>query len=122
MRPSRNFLPHLHITSPIRSTFASNSYSHQNLHSPYCLAGIFYRPDTHDKISAVWVRTHKTSEDLEILKSFNSARTMDKENWERKQVEDLIFMDKYGRIKNLSSYIKEFAKHDNKNTFFKNKE
>ena len=31
-------------------------------------AGIFYRPDTHNKISAVWIRTYKTSKQLEILK------------------------------------------------------
>ena len=41
----------------------------QNLHSPYCLAGIFYRPDTHNKISAVWIRTYKATEQLEIYKT-----------------------------------------------------
>ncbi len=27
--------------------------------SCYCPAGIFYRPDTHNKISAVWIRTQR---------------------------------------------------------------
>ncbi len=31
-------------------------------------AGIFYRPDTHITISAVWIRTYKTSKQPEILR------------------------------------------------------
>ena len=33
-------------------------------HQPRRPAGIFYRPDTYNKISAIWIRTHTASEQL----------------------------------------------------------